>query len=279
MESTIQATSTRLDGRPEVRGDDGLIHGDIIECTPEERARIGTLEPLGDGPHEYVTGTTEPLTLEHDEIGSIEAPAPTHILAGIDEDIEADLAAIGVNLTPGAEVEMENARRQAYAALLFRRVQKLRREIRETEQARDLELGMVRAHYERQITRPRAAVATLLDFIATLARLTVWGKKRSHATPYGTFGVRKASATVQVTDEAAALAWARTEQPEMVRVTIALPLDEARQFFTDDEIDKHKVSLEWGKLKKTLSPEAETLPPGVVKVDGGDEPFATVEEG
>lgn len=224
-------------------------------------------------------GLTEPLTAEHDEIGGTLHAEPTlaHPLAGLDDDLEQDLAVIGVELTPGAETAMEDARRQAYAAVLFRRVRSLQQQIAETASARDLEIEMVHAHYERQLAGPRKAVLAFLSFIETLALLTTWGKKRSCATLHGTFGVRKKAPTVELSDDAQALAWAREVHPELVRVTVSLSLVEAREVFTDADLAKHKMSLEWGKLKATLTPD-EALPPGVVAVDGGDEPFAKPAE-
>ena len=64
-----------------------------------------------------------------------------HILAGIDDDIEQDLRAIGVELTPGVEQDMEDARRQAMAALLFRRIRGRARTIGTLRDAMELELA------------------------------------------------------------------------------------------------------------------------------------------
>lgn len=229
--------------------------------------------------------TIEPLTAEHDEIGtrwtaSVDGTViaegtvlPQHFLAGIDDDVEQDLAAIGIALTPDVERSMENAHRQAMAAVLFRRIQRITAGLSETQRTMDLELAMVRAHYERQMVPGREKVKSLLGFIQILAELTPWGKKRSHETPYGTFGVKKKPASVALADESATLGWARAERPECVRVAITLSLTEALQYFTSAEIEKQKVSLEWGKLKATLE-DAHTLPPGVVRTQERDEAFA-----
>lgn len=56
-----------------------------------------------------------------------------HPLAGIDEDIEADLAALGISLTPDIERELEQERRIAMAATLFRRAQGMSADLAETE--------------------------------------------------------------------------------------------------------------------------------------------------
>lgn len=39
------ATVTRLDGKPLERGEDGLIHGEPLKLTDEERANLPLLEP------------------------------------------------------------------------------------------------------------------------------------------------------------------------------------------------------------------------------------------
>lgn len=53
-----RASVTRLDGEPLQRGPDGLIHGDPLNLTDEQRARMPKLEPLRDGPDEYALGVS-----------------------------------------------------------------------------------------------------------------------------------------------------------------------------------------------------------------------------
>lgn len=214
--------------------------------------------------------TLEPLPAEPD----------VHILAGIDDDVTQDLAAIGITLTPGVEQTLAPDHRQAMAARLFRRIRAIRHEIAETERTMRLELDMVTAHYERQLAGPRRTVALLLGFIETLAELTPWGKVRSFKTPHGTYGVRAKPSKVEQQDGAALLAWAATTRPEFVRFVGKIPLAVARERFTDDELQSFGAfEVEWGKLAKTLDPKRpDPLPPGVALVAGVELPYATPAE-
>jgi hypothetical protein len=142
----------------------------------------------------------------------------------------------------------------------------------------EFELEAVRAHYERQLMPLRTRRRVFLDFVENLAALVQWKKKKSAATPYGTFGVKDRAATVKLADPDAALAWAREERREVVRVVVTLPLAEAYQYFTDDELARAaKVELEWGRLKASLDADG-ALPPGVERIEAVREPFATPAE-
>lgn len=199
----------------------------------------------------------------------------SHVLAGIDDDVEQDLAAIGISLAPEIERDLDDERRQAMAAVLLRRAGSVEGELRSVQRTMELEIAAITAHYERRMAPLRRSLSTFLDVVAELARLTVWRKRKSHETPYGAFGVKDKAATVKLVDPGAALAWARVERQDVVRVVVSLPLAEARQHFTDEEIARGgKVELEWGKLKATLSPGG-MLPPGVEGVAAVREPFAT----
>jgi phage host-nuclease inhibitor protein Gam len=201
-----------------------------------------------------------------------------HILDGIDDDVTQDLAAIGVELVPNVEQDLDDERRHAMAALLLRRAGGVDREIASIQRTMELELEAVRAHYERQLMPLRTRRRLFLDFVENLAALVQWKKKKSAATPYGTFGVKDRAATVKLADPDAVLAWAREERREVVRVVVTLPLAEAYQYFTDDELARAaKVELEWGKLKASLDVDG-ALPPGVERVAAVREPFAAPAE-
>lgn len=215
--------------------------------------------------------TLEPTAVTRSEAGP---DAPAHPLAGLDDDVEADLAAIGIQLTPDVERALEQERRIAMAAALFRRAMRVRAELAETERAMGLELDMVRAHYERQMAPRRAVEARLLTFIQTLAELTPWGKKKSHATPYGTFGVKDYAPTVELKDREALLAHMKTDRPGLVRVTVTMTYGEALEYFTDEELARTAtLDVEWGKLKGVLD-VAQPLPPGVALVPARREAYA-----
>lgn len=214
-------------------------------------------------------------TIDYDEARPfvLDDDAPVHPLAGIDDDLAADLATVGVTLTLGVEREVGPSQREAMAALLLRRAGGIERAVATLDAACDLELAAIRAHYGRKTAALLAQRDRLVGYVQVIAEVTEWKKKKSVETPYGTFGVKDTAPTVRCEDDAALLAWAQEQRPEVVRVTAALSLSEARQFLTDEEIAGHKTAVEWGKLKATLEPDG-ALPPGVVKVEGSRTAFA-----
>lgn len=201
---------------------------------------------------------------------------PQHVLVGIDDDIVSDLRALGIELTPDVERDMEESRRQAMVALMFRRVRANTVAIETLEAARALEQTAIDACYERQIAPLAAAVKILLGSIEAVADMTPWGKKKSAETPYGTYGVRESAATVECADREALTQWARTNRPALVRVVATLSYVDARERFTEEEMkDLAKLDVAWGDFKKTLALDDE-LPPGVLEVPAKRVPFAKV---
>jgi hypothetical protein len=247
------------------------------------------------------TLAADSLAAEHDELGAIsshgprvpdagdgqaaalEAPtlAPAvlgepvpHPLAEIDDDVTADLAAMGITLTPDVERSLDDPHRQAMAALLLRRMQQNQAKRDALIAAKELTMLGIEAHYDRQAAPLDAEYLRLERFVETLAEITAWGKKRSASTPFGSYGIRTRSATVECPDPAATLAYAVAAAPEFVRVAASLPLPQARESFSESELAGMKQSLEWGKFKPTLDVDG-TLPPGVVAIPARREPFVT----
>jgi hypothetical protein len=203
-----------------------------------------------------------------------DALAVTHILTGIDDDIDQDLRAIGVELTPGVEQDMEDSRRQAMAALLFRRIRGRELAIGTLRDAMELELAAIRECYERQIAPLAADVAQITGVIEEIAQLTTWGKKKSAETPYGIYGVRESEATVECTDRQALTVWAATAIPALVRMKVTLPYAAAVERFTETELNELATGdVEWNAVKKQLDPNGD-LPPGVARVPAKKVPYA-----
>lgn len=203
-------------------------------------------------------------------------PSVPHILVGIDDDVVQDLRAIGIELTPDVERELENARREAMAARLLRHAGEISEELMQAEEAHQLELQMIQASHERRIAPLRGRYATLVGFVQTLAELTIepGAKKKSRSTPWGDFGVTDRKATVQVVDRAAATIYYAGIAPEFVTAKLSLSLAEARERFSDAEIaERGSLDLAWGEVKKTLTPDG-TLPPGIETVPATREAFA-----
>lgn len=61
--------------------------------------------------------------------------------------------------------------------------------------------------------------SNLSDLDAWCRHRTAGGKSRSVRTPYGTVGLRKLPARVEITDHEAAIAWAEANDPDRVVVT------------------------------------------------------------
>jgi hypothetical protein len=226
----------------------------------------------------------EPLALVHAEIGSetdeagqpfaLDAAPPVHPLFGIDDDIEADFAAIGIEFTHDAERAATRAQLEASASLALRRIVGAERELDRLHATMDLQMQAIRFSYERQMAPVRARHAQLTRYVETLAELTPWGKKKSADTPFGSFGVKDFSASVAVEDGDILTEHAVAHIPGFVTVAITMPLSEAREHFTAEEIESRgTVKVEWGALKKTLGPSKE-VPPGVTVVPARREAFA-----
>ena len=132
----------------------------------------------------------------------------------------------------------------------------------------------IRECYERQIAPLSADVARLTGVIEVIAELTPWAKKKSAETPYGVYGVRESTPTVECVDRHALTVWAATERPDIVRMKITLPLAEAKERFTDAELDAFATGdIEWGAFKGTIALDA-PLPAGVAIVPAKRIPYA-----
>lgn len=220
----------------------------------------------------------EPLAAEHDEIGLVTAETIVpHVLDGIDDDVVKDLAAVGITLDRSPATDLSDAERQAFAARLLRRACEIEDASAEINAACETEIAMIRANAKRRTDPLQREYVQIITAVQGIAGLIAWKKRKSAQTPYGALGIRHRPATVELSDADATLAWAIASRPEVVRVSASLPLSEARERFSSDELAAHAMRLEWGALKKGLDPEGE-LPPGIVAVPARDEPFATPEK-
>lgn len=198
------------------------------------------------------------------------------LLDGTEQDLIDDFATLGIDV--GAPSALEAPQRQAAASMLLRRAALARREAAKLEAARDAEIALIEMHYAAEIGRQEARARQLEDAVTQIAEIAReagdFGKKKSASTPFGTFGFRETAATVELEDASQALAFAREHAPECVKADLTLPLTEAREYFTDDELAaRNALSLKWGEFKKTLDPE-EALPPGVKVKPASREFFA-----
>jgi hypothetical protein len=229
-----------------------------------------------------ITGQ-ERLEQTHNETG---ASAPFLLPDDPNEEIAADLAAMGI--TSGAifdkEEEYDQAQREAVAATFLDHASRHATRADELAQARDHQLAVllekgqrIRDFYAAQIKKQNDRRDELLRYVEHLASISIYhGKKKSIDTPFGTFGFKDVAPSAQLVDEAQALTWAKSVNPEYVQVTAKLGLNVAVEYLTDAELAECKQTLKWGELKKRLDLDAE-LPPGITKVEGGRQFYAKID--
>lgn len=200
-----------------------------------------------------------------------------NVLIEAPEDYAADIAAslVDVGVTVGEEAAATIAQQQAAATMAMRVMRAIQRDIDTADEGLRLEKQALDQMAERQVAPLKSRLAAYRRYVETVAELMEWGKKKSHDSPYGTFGVRDKAAGVDCTDRAALATWAATVKPEFAEYEITLPLAQAREYFTETELVAMGADLDvkWSELKKTLDPSGD-LPPGVVKVEAARTPFA-----
>jgi hypothetical protein len=208
-----------------------------------------------------------------------------------DADIVADFAAMGILFQNPAEPSaeelqtLEQTQREAMAARYLELAGLCDAECTKLDETRDLivnplleKIARVTAFYSERQAKLIARRDGLLRFVEHLAALSSYpGKKKSIATPFGTFGYRDIAPTVRLVDEPKTLEWLRQDYPGFVQVTAKLPLDEAREYLGESQLAECKHSLKWVELKKLIDPSAKELPPGVEPVPGGREFYAKPE--
>jgi hypothetical protein len=205
-----------------------------------------------------------------------------------DDELRADLEAIGVQFGPTweegepaleAQVPNDPARIDAVASMLLRRMAALDADIAQHATAHALEQEALRQRFERRIGPVRVERGRMEAWARDLARVQSaqggFGKKRSRDTGYGTYGVRTIPAKLAI-DEAAFVPWAEAWAPELLRVTLKLPLADARQYLTDAELAATKREVLATPVKQYVA-GLPALPPGVTQTPEGTDTFAKPE--
>jgi phage host-nuclease inhibitor protein Gam len=145
--------------------------------------------------------------------------------------------------------------------------------------SRDAEIQFIVARYAPQLEMHRRWGAELERAVQALAEQTKHesgyvGKKKSRDVGAGTYGYKTYAEGVELQDEATFIAWAEQQAPETLRVTIKLPLKDAREFRTEDELADCKREVIKKDATNLAESLADTLPPGFVKVAASDEFYA-----
>lgn len=156
-------------------------------------------------------------------------------------DLQQDLS-----IEIGRESEFTTAQQMATATIVMRKLAGIQRDIDLITETERLEISSIQGMAERELAPLQRRAKELEDYVEMLARLIQWPKRKaSHDTPFGTFGVRKVGASVNLVDDEKALAYALDHAPECVETVPALL---------------------WGRFKATIDPNAEALPDGVERV-------------
>ncbi len=138
-----------------------------------------------------------------------------------DEDEIADLASVGLMLDD--PIAADQPRRDAFASWLLESMARADLEIAERERARDMEIAIINARYERSLARLRIRRLEKESQVKVLAEISAlsggFGKQKSRTVGYGSYGGRKKPERLEVTDAAEVLNWARGSNPALIRVT------------------------------------------------------------
>lgn len=224
-----------------------------------------------------VTPTVAPLT-------------PLTFELATDDDLRHDLAAVGVELRLQAPDEQttvleavvpdDAAQIDAIASTLLRRIAEHDVDIAQHQRAHEMELEVLAARFERRVATQRIARARLEAWVRDLARVQAdaggFGKKRSRDVGCGTYGVRTIPAKVAVTDADAFVTWAERVAPEMLRVSLKMPLADARQYLTETELAAVRREVFTTPVKDYVKGTG-TLPPGVTQTPETTEAYAKPE--
>lgn len=207
---------------------------------------------------------------------------PTTFELPIDDDLLADLRAVGVELRPvlahdgeyelpvgtAAVVPDDAARIDAMASVHLRRMAAIDADLQRHHAAFDLELETLKQRYQRRTEPLITELARHEAIVRDLARVQHdrggFGKKKSRATGHGTYGVKAVPARLEVADETAFVAFAEKEAPELLRVTLKMPLSMAREYMTDAELEGVRREVLATPVKQAFADVPDTeLPPGV----------------
>lgn len=162
-----------------------------------------------------------------------------------------------LSLEIGKEQDATTAQQQASATAALRVMRAIERDRAEIREARRLERDSISQIEARELAPLNAKYDALERWVSMLAELIQWGKKKSHDTPYGVFGIRSYAATVKLVDDEKAIAWVKEAT------------NRSADFVHTME------SLNWKELKKVIDVDGE-LPAGVERIEATIKPYVTL---
>lgn len=200
---------------------------------------------------------------------------PAFLLSVLEEE-RAELESLGVTL---AAPDGSAATQDQWADALLQLEAQARADVARYQACRAAWIEQITQRYDNLI-QPLVNRATLLNAaVCVLAKDADFGRKKSRALAYGSYGRRQVPFAVTVEEPDAVLAWAQVQAPSLVRLTIQVSGDvvsacwaemteSVRALFAEPKMEVSK-----SKLKEHVKATGEE-PPGVVIEAAHDEPFA-----
>jgi hypothetical protein len=204
-------------------------------------------------------------------------------LAEIDDDIAADLRAIGI--TVATPEELEQSQRDALAGILLRRMQQLDEEYESLNGAFKTELELLQHSFSRRLGPLSTRRAELEAQVKVLAQIALGAggfgdKKKSRDVGYGTYGARTIPAKFEIADDTMCLRWAEQHDPSVVRVTLQMSLAVMQILFDNEplppDITEKKREVLVSQVKANYG-SGEEPPPGCITFAKHEEYFARPE--
>jgi hypothetical protein len=172
------------------------------------------------------------------------------------------------------------AQQTAALTLVMRRMHAIQRDLDVLDDAHVLEVRALTDMHHQQTASERARLESFERYALNLAELMEWpDRKKSSATPYGTVGVTDYKPTLECTDRHSLAMWAVEHRPEFAEYEMTVPVRDALERFSPEEIASFgEPDVKWKELKEELKSlkHGDALPPGVVQVPAARTPFVKV---
>lgn len=207
-----------------------------------------------------------------------DAGASLWSIAAADEEIADDLRRLGVELPDQIDGNtLDQTRRDQLAAIFLRRVAEEEAELAQLERSEAAEIEWVRSRYAPERTRRRSRASFLTRAVEAIAENTKeaggYAKKKSREVSTGSYGYRSFAGGAVLDDEDAFLAWAETNAPEAVRVTVRDSLEHAQTYCPPDQLATAKREV-IARVAKEVAETATEMPPGFTSVPDRDQYYA-----
>ena len=141
-------------------------------------------------------------------------------LATIEDDERADLAAVGLQLSPEGALDIPDVQSavDATASQLLRVIGGLTADLKRYGDARAAEQHLIEARFEAVTAKLVDRKARLESWCRQLAAQSDFGDKKSRELAYGTYGVRTVPDHLSIADKKKLLGWCHLSAPDLVTI-------------------------------------------------------------